>query len=121
MPLPQVSPYAFPYSVQNPDTGQMVRIGNIDDLWQTIESFPVNRYIYAELICDTRLLIDAQAQSDLRRYFYSKEWGISPFPGCYDEQPSAWVDKVAIIQKAVNEAQELRLKRERLKSGNKKN
>lgn len=121
MPLPEVTPYAFPYSVQNPDTGQMERIDDIDKLWQIIERFKINRFIYSELVCDTRLLIDPLAQSDLRRYFYSKEWGVSPFPGCYDEQPAAWVDKVAIIQKAVNEAQELRAKRERLKNGNKKN
>lgn len=116
MPLPEVSPYSFPYNVQNPDNGAMERVEGIDDIWRIIEGFQRNRFIYAELICDISCLIDSGSQSDLRRYFYSKEWGVSPFPGSYDEQPSAWVEKVGIIQKALAEAQRLK----GIRDGNKK-
>lgn len=116
MPLPEVWPHSFPYTIQNPDTGAMERIEGIDDIWRIIESFSKNRFIYSELICDISLLIDPAAQSDLRRYFYSKEWSVSPYPGSYDEQPAVWVDKVGIIQKALAEAQRLK----GIRDGNKK-
>ena len=112
IPLPSASPHSFPYTVQNPDTGENIRLENIDDIWQTIETFQKNRFIFAELICDTRLLIDDNAQDDLERYFYSKEWGVSPYPGSYDEQPAKWVEKVKIIQNAIAEAQKVKAARD---------
>ena len=115
-PLPSASPYKFPYSVQNPDTGGVLEIASVEDIWDAVERFQNNRYIYAELICDTRHLICPKAQQDLKRYFYSKEWGVSPYPGSYDDQPATWTDKVEIISHAINEAQTVKAKRD----GNKK-
>jgi hypothetical protein len=111
MSLPSASPYTYPYTAQNPDTGKIITIRNRDDYYEIVEQFKINRFIYAELVGDIRELIDEKAQQDLQRFIYSKNWGLSPYPGSFDDQPAAWVDKVQIIQRAINEAETVKAKR----------
>ena len=112
LPLPQVSPHSFPYTVQDPETGQRIQINNVEDYWNAVEGFKTNRFIYAELIGDTRHLVDHAAQMDLERYLYAKEWGVSPFPGAYDDQPAVWIDKTKIISNALHDAQKIKAARD---------
>ena len=44
-------------------------------------------------------------QKDIERYIYSEQFGISPYPGSYGEQPAKWVDRAFIIKNALAKKQ----------------
>jgi len=44
-------------------------------------------------------------QKDIERYIYSEQFGISPYPGSYGEQPAKWVDRAFIIKGALAKKQ----------------
>ena len=39
------------------------------------------------------MIIDENAQKDISRFMYAKQFKISPYKGSYGEQPKKWVDK----------------------------
>ena len=43
-----------------------------------------------------------KSQADLERYYYCKEFGISPYPGSFEDQPASWIEKTFIIRAALN-------------------
>ena len=47
------------------------------------------------------ILYNQEAQKDIEKYIYCKEFGISPYPGSYNEQPKIWVEKMFYIKKAL--------------------
>ena len=46
------------------------------------------------------ILYNQEAQKDIEKYIYCKEFGISPYPGSFGEQPKRWIDRMFIIKKA---------------------
>ena len=47
------------------------------------------------------ILYNQEANKDIEKYIYCKEFGISPYPGSYSEQPKIWVEKMFHIKKAL--------------------
>lgn len=43
-------------------------------------------------------MLDKEAQKDIARYIYSKDFGISPYKGSYGEQPSRWIEKSFLLK-----------------------
>jgi len=39
------------------------------------------------------MILNENAQKDIARFMYSKQYKISPYKGSYGEQPKKWVDK----------------------------
>ena len=37
-------------------------------------------------------------QKNIERYVYCEQFGISPYPGSYGEQPAKWVDRAFTIK-----------------------
>ena len=37
-------------------------------------------------------------QKNIERYVYCEQFGISPYPGSYGQQPAKWVDRAFIIK-----------------------
>ena len=52
--------------------------------------------------CCKNHFLSQEYQNDIRRYTYSKEFSIPAYPGCYNNQPKIWIDKVNIISNAIN-------------------
>ena len=96
----------FPRTVQDAHTGEYKTVHNTDDVWSIIYSWPHNvpLYTYAMLLAPPWQLIDSESQQMLNRYHYSKEFGVPPYAGAYDDQPAVWVDAVSIIAYESNEA-----------------
>jgi len=63
------------------------------------------------------LFLDNETQKDISKYFYCKEFNISPYPGSYGQQPKKWVDRYYIIKSALTKKEELMAKKERAKHG----
>ena len=47
------------------------------------------------------ILYNQEAQKDIEKYIYCKEFGTSPHPGSFGEQPKRWVDRAFLIKKAL--------------------
>ena len=47
------------------------------------------------------ILYTKEAQEDIQRYLYCKEFGVSPYEGDYSKHPAKWIDKAFIIKKAI--------------------
>ena len=43
------------------------------------------------------MIIDQNAQKDIARFMYSREYKISPYKGSYGEQPQKWVEKSFLL------------------------
>jgi len=52
------------------------------------------------------ILYNQDAQKDIEKYIYCKEFGISPYPGSFGGQPKRWVDRAFIIKKALAKREE---------------
>ena len=52
------------------------------------------------------ILYNQDAQKDIEKYIYCKEFGISPYSGSYNEQPKKWVDKMFLIKKALTKREQ---------------
>ncbi len=48
------------------------------------------------------LFLDNQAQLDISRYMYCKEFSIPGYPGSYVDQPKRWISKANIIKHALS-------------------
>ena len=68
------------------------------------KSFDVAGSIKAQLpfFGCSRAVYDEECLKDLERYYYCKEFGISPYPGSFEDQPSHWVEKTFIIRTTLN-------------------
>ena len=55
--------------------------------------------------CCQNIIHDKNIQRDIERYIYSEQFGISPYPGSYGEQPAKWVDRAFIIKNALAKKQ----------------
>ena len=47
------------------------------------------------------IIYDEEAQKDIEKYVYCKEFGISPYPGSFGEQPKRWISRMFMIKKAL--------------------
>ncbi|MBT7338340.1 MAG: hypothetical protein HN802_01405 [Candidatus Jacksonbacteria bacterium] len=43
-------------------------------------------------------MLDQDAQKDISRYIYSKDFGISPYEGSYGQQPQRWIEKTFLLK-----------------------
>lgn len=50
----------------------------------------------------SKAIYDEDFLKDLERYYYCKEFKVSPYPGSFDEQPTDWVEKTFIIKTTLN-------------------
>ena len=47
------------------------------------------------------ILNNQEAHKDIEKYVYCKEFGVSPYPGSFGQQPRKWVDRSFMIKKAL--------------------
>jgi hypothetical protein len=45
----------------------------------------------------SNMLMDANAQKDIARFMYARQFNISPYKGSYGEQPKKWIDKTFLL------------------------
>ena len=66
-------------------------------------SFHIPSAVMAQLsfFACSNIMLDKQAQKDIARYIYSKEFGISPYPGSYGDQPKVWIEKSFLIKNLI--------------------
>ena len=57
------------------------------------------------------IILNNENQSDISQYLYCKEFGVTPFPGSYKEQPARWIHKVNIIKNAMSKREEREYKK----------
>ena len=62
------------------------------------------------------VILNNESQSDISQYLYCKEFGVTPFPGSYKEQPARWVHKVNIIETAIAKREEREYKKAQAKA-----
>lgn len=64
------------------------------------KNFNIAESIMAQLpfFACNNFVLDREAQKDISRYIYSKDFGISPYKGSYGEQPSRWIEKTFVIK-----------------------
>ena len=55
--------------------------------------------------CCKNIVQSREHQKDIERYIYCEQFGISPYPGSYGEQPAKWVDKAFIIKNTLAKKQ----------------
>ena len=84
--------------------------GNEFDLAKSINSqlpfFTCRNHIY-----------DKDIQRDIKRYVYCKEFGISPYPGTYGDQPYEWVNRFYSIKNAFAKRESTQIEKARNKKG----
>ena len=92
-----------------------------EDVWEIIDllieevkennakgkEFDIAKSVNAQLpfFCCRNIVHDKKIQKDIERYIYSEQFGISPYPGSYGEQPAKWVDRAFIIKNALAKKQ----------------
>jgi hypothetical protein len=85
-----------------------------DDVWSVIDliieetkeanlkggSFNIGESVMAQLpfFACKDIMLDKQAQKDIARFIYSRNFGISPYEGGYGEQPQKWVEKSFLLK-----------------------
>lgn len=62
-------------------------------------SFNIAEAVVAQLpfFACKNVMIDVNAQKDISRYLYSKQFRISPYSGDYGDQPRKWVEKSFLL------------------------
>ena len=67
------------------------------------KSFNIAESVMAQLpfFACNNLILNKDAQKDISRYIYSKDFGISPYKGSYGEQPQRWIEKSFIIKNLI--------------------
>ena len=67
------------------------------------KSFNIAESVMAQLpfFACNNLILNKDAQKDISRYIYSKDFGISPYKGSYGEQPQRWIEKTFIIKNLI--------------------
>ena len=92
-----------------------------EDVWEVIDllieeakeynekgkEFDIAKSVNAQLpfFCCKNIVQSREHQKDIERYIYSEQFGISPYPGSYGEQPAKWVDRAFIIKNALAKKQ----------------
>ena len=113
--------HTYPYKAQIPiliDGEYKVRhfISN-DDVWQIIDllieetkqhnnegkSLNIAESVMAQLpfFACKNIMMNMEAQKDISRYMYSKQFQISPYSGSYGEQPKKWVEKSFLLNNLI--------------------
>lgn len=88
-----------------------------EDVWNVIDllieetkeanregkNFNIAESVMAQLpfFACNNLILNKDAQKDISRYIYSKDFGISPYKGSYGEQPQLWIEKTFIIKNLI--------------------
>ena len=96
--------------------------GSSNDVWNVIDliieetqehnkegrSFNIAESVSAQLpfFACKNIMLDKDAQKDISRFIYSKEFGISPYKGNYGEQPKKWIEKSFLLKGLMNSATE---------------
>jgi len=108
----------YPYEAQIPvlvDGSYPIRMMESDeDVWEAINliveetkeanakggSFSVGQSIMAQLpfFACPNIMLNKEAQNDISRFIYSKDFGVNPYPGSYGEQPVRWIAKSFLIK-----------------------
>ena len=78
----------------------------IDETKQSIEkgsNLNIAESVMAQLPFFTcqNIMIDEQAQKDIARFSYSKQFNLSPYKGSYGEQPKKWVEKSFLLNNLI--------------------
>jgi len=47
------------------------------------------------------LILDKQAQKDIARFIYSKDFGTPPYKGTYGDQPARWIEKSFLLKNLI--------------------
>ena len=47
------------------------------------------------------IMVDKNAQKDIARFMYSRQFKISPYKGSYGEQPKKWVEKSFLLNNLI--------------------
>ena len=116
--LPSDGCPAFPFEVQDPETGDYVILSNTDDAQSLFNSWKWNpakepidpgkwgekRFEYARLTGIGSMIIDKGFQDILRRKNYCERFGVAPFEGHFDDQPDWWVLALNVVDMSVSEA-----------------
>tara|TARA_R110002020_G_scaffold188167_3_gene386828 strand:+ start:857 stop:1228 length:372 start_codon:yes stop_codon:yes gene_type:complete len=66
-----------------------------------VDSIITKMYFFA---CPNMFLREDH-QKDIQRYLYCEEFGISPYPGSYGQQPYKWIQKSFLFKKAFGKQQ----------------
>ena len=113
--------HKYPYEAQIPvliDGKYEVRtFTSDDDIWDVIElikeetkshnekgrSFNIAEAIMAQLpfFSCSNFIINENAQKDISRFMYSRQFKISPYKGSYGEQPKKWVEKSFMLNNLI--------------------
>ena len=113
--------HTYPYKAQIPiliDGKYETRhFTSNDDVWLVIDlltketeqqntegrSFNIAESIMAQLpfFACGNIMLDKEAQKDISRYMYSKQFQISPYSGSYGEQPKKWVEKSFLLNNLI--------------------
>tara|TARA_R100000773_G_C4158645_1_gene77502 strand:+ start:153 stop:551 length:399 start_codon:yes stop_codon:yes gene_type:complete len=91
-----------------------------DDVWDVIRliidetkeenkkgrSFNIASSVMAQLpfFACTNTIIDDNAQKDIARFMYARQFKISPYQGSYGEQPKKWVEKSFLLTNVIETA-----------------
>lgn len=51
------------------------------------------------------IVLSKEAQNDISRFIYAKDFGISPYKGSYGDQPSKWVAKSFLMKSLIEKQQ----------------
>lgn len=89
-----------------------------DEVWDVIhliieetkqENLKGNKFDIAESMMSqlpfftcTNIMLNRQAQKDIAKFVYSKDFGVSPHKGSYGEQPQKWVDKAFTLKNLID-------------------
>lgn len=67
------------------------------------KSFNIAESVMAQLpfFACTNFILNKEAQKDISRFVYSRDFGISPYPGNYGEQPQKWIEKSFIMKNLI--------------------
>ena len=67
------------------------------------KSFDIATSIVAQVpfFACKNIFLQKKYQEDISKYIYCSDFGISPYPGSYGEQPKKWVSKSFIIKSAI--------------------
>ena len=82
-------------------------IEETEELNEKGKEFDIAKSVNAQLpfFCCANIVQSREMQKDIERYIYSEQFGISPYPGSYGEQPAKWVDRAFIIKGALAKKQ----------------
>lgn len=99
--------------MQDPVTGDNIKIGSVAAMWELFSGWKSQHYEYAVLCASPVRMVDREAQMLIQRYNYSEQFHIPPYPGSFEDQPARWVDAAGIIAQEMFQANKAKQKREK--------